>query len=92
MQLGYGGGVQGAGASFRTPEQEAAEDARRMRLFRGLQATAMVAVLSTAVMITLAVIEENAAVGCSVDAAATRSEEFTLTVDTTLGLQTLTVR
>ena len=92
LQLGYGGGVQGAGASFRTPEQEAAEDARRMRLFRGMQATVVLAVLSAAVMITLAVIEENAAVSCSVGGAATRTEEITLTVDTTLGLQTLTVR
>lgn len=92
LQLGYGGGMQGAGRSFRTPEQEAAEDARRMRLFRGMQATVVLVVLSTAVMVALAIIEENAAVGCAVETAVTRTEEIPLTVDTALGLRTLTVR
>ena len=92
LQLGYGGSIQGAGASFRTPEQEAAEDARRMRVFRGIQASVVLALLSTAVMVTLAIIEGNAAAGCSAEAAVTRADDFTLTVDTTLGLRTLTVR
>ncbi len=92
LQLSYGGGVQGAGASFRTPEQEAAEDARRMRLFRGMQATVIMAMLSAAVIVTAAIIEGNAAVGCSVDAVVTRTDEFMLTIDTTLGLNGLTVR
>lgn len=92
LQLGYGGGVQGAGVSFRTPEQEAAEDARRMRLFRGMQATVVLSVLSAALMITVAIVEANAASGCSVEGAVTRTEHFELTVDTMIGLQLLSVR
>ena len=93
LRLGLGGAPAGTGASFRTPEEEAAEDARRMRLFRGMQATVVMVVLATAVMVSLSIIEVSAASGCSVDAVLehTRVDPFTLTIDTRHGLKDIVV-
>ena len=88
LQLGgYGGpGPGGTGVSFRTPEQEAEEDARRMRLLRGMQATVVLGLLLAVAAAVVAVVEGSAASGCSASPAAQRSDDSTHTIDTRVGL------